>query len=315
MLESGKYDLHHVKGEDMKADIGTKPLAAPRFQQLVSGLGMTEPAKVVAEKLHKLNGTLDERVRVLLTCLVVASLLSTAEAHGNEVPRSKALGDPDWQSLSGIVVITICCWEVFKTISGYFAKGCKIVVAWCSRFQLEQEFVDPGVRVVHHVDDVAVIGPRETVLHYLDQQNETMEVMTAPEGPGAPLSEAPRRRRRGQQQAFEFCSVEILGWPSCLTLDIRPVGQDRYEYRRSCRTLLRWHVSPRVRLFVPDQTRLPVALAQLTGRRRTYVIDVSPDCLEERQRRVHVDNWRVVDGPRAYLGFSWIGCTALEVDF
>ena len=93
------------------------------------------------------------------------------------------------------------------------------------------------------------------------------------------------------------------------------MGQDRYEYRRGSRTLLRWHISPRVRLFAPDQTRLPVALSQLTGRRRTYVIDISPDVPEDRRRRVHVDNWRVADGPRAYLGYSWIGCTTLEVDF
>ena len=48
MLESGRYGLHHIKGESMKADIGTKPLPAPRFQQLTASLGMLEPARAVA---------------------------------------------------------------------------------------------------------------------------------------------------------------------------------------------------------------------------------------------------------------------------
>ena len=315
MLESGKYGLHHIKGESMKADIGTKPLAAPRFQQLVSSLGMTEPTRTTVKGLRILDGALEEKVRVLLTCLVVASLLGHAEAHASDRSSSKALGEQDWQFLVGLVVVTVCCWEVFKAVGHSFGKGCKILFRWCSRLRLEHECVDPGIQVVQHVDDIAVFGPREAVLRHLDQRDETMEVMTAPEGPGAPLSEPLRRRRRGHPTAFEFNSVEILGWPSCLTLDLNPVGQDRYEYRCACRTLLRWHVSARVRLFAPDQTRLPVPLSKLTGRRRTYVIDVSPDSPADRQRRVHVDNWRVVEGPKAYLGFSWIGCTALEVDF
>ena len=99
MLESGKYGLRHVKGESMKADIGTKPLAAPRFQQLVSSLGMTEPAKMTVKGLRRLDGALEEKVRVLLTCLVVASLLSPAEAHANGSLSSKALGEQDWQFL------------------------------------------------------------------------------------------------------------------------------------------------------------------------------------------------------------------------
>ena len=41
-LESGRYSLHHVSGNSMTADIGTKPLAAPRFHQLAAALGLSE---------------------------------------------------------------------------------------------------------------------------------------------------------------------------------------------------------------------------------------------------------------------------------
>ena len=312
-LESGRYSLHHVNGISMKADIGTKPLPAPRFQQLVAALGMSELSATGRKKEKIIDGSLEANVRVLLACLVVASLLDNVEAHRDGNQMVQALGNPDWQFFIFVVVVSVCCWEAFKAGCRNFGIGCKSLVSWCSRIRLEHESLGPEVRVVHHVDDVAVTGPRETVQRYLDQQEEAMEVMTAFEGPGTPLLEQPRRRRRGQ--VFEFNSVEIQGWPPCLTLDLNPVGQDRYEYRRGCRTLLRWHVSPRIRLFTPDQTRLPVALSQLTGRRRTYVIDISPDSPEDRRRKVHVDNWRVADGSRAYLGYSWIGCTALEIDF
>ena len=210
-LESGRYSLHHVNGTSMKADIGTKPLPAARFQQLVAALGMSELSLTDREKAKTIDGSLEVNVRVLLACLVVASLLDRAEAHREGDSVSQMLGNPDWQFLVLLVVVSVCCWEAFKAGCRSLGVGCRSLASWCSRIRLAPESMDPGVHVAHHADDVAVLGPRETVQRYLERQEETMEEMTALEGPGTPLLEQPRRRRRGQQHVFEFNSGEVQG--------------------------------------------------------------------------------------------------------
>ena len=287
MLESGKYSLHHVKGECMKADIGTKPLPAPRFQHLVSSLGMTEPSPMVARKVRQLDFTLEEKVRVLLTCLVVASLISPADAQREliSVPKELELGPiragSGWQFLV-LVVVVICVWEVVKLLVRGFSKGCFWVI---SKFCSVCPRVEPGavaltvpstegtgLHVFHHVDDVMILGPRRQAER---QAEQVMEELTAPEGPGAPLpmTSAARRRRSAQPGVFQFCLHEVVDWRAVLDINLSPVGQDRYEYRQNRpHTVLRWHVSARTRLFVPEGTRLPVELTRFTGRRRTWLI-------------------------------------------
>ncbi|CAE7771672.1 GIP [Symbiodinium pilosum] len=99
-LESGSYTLHHVNGASMKADIGTKPLPGPRFHQLVTALGMAEQPVTRAKRLAVGDGSVEEKIKILLTCLVVASLLEPVEA---QTGSSQGLGDRDWQFLFGYV--------------------------------------------------------------------------------------------------------------------------------------------------------------------------------------------------------------------
>ena len=179
-LESGRYSLHHVSGISMKADIGTKPLPAPRFQQLVAALGMKEPSLTGTEKVRSLDGSLEEKVKILLTCLVVARLLDPVEAHRSENP---ALGDRDWQLLLSLIVVTVCCWEVAKLLGSKLWKGCRGVISrFCQRNALGSDST-AEVRVARYIDDVVVIGPREAVAQF---NRERTEVTTALEGPGAP---------------------------------------------------------------------------------------------------------------------------------
>ena len=313
VLESGKYSLHHVCGSGMKADVGTKPLPAARFQQLVQSLGMSDVTKTLGHRAGY-----DDRIKALLVSLVVASLLQPVDAHremvtGVELTRGSTHGE-SWKQLLGIVVIVVCVWELLKFLGKVCISGCyKVVVKFLgiARCRMELEAVhaaeDTGLHVFHHVDDVMILGPRHRVVE------QAMEVMTAPEGPGTPLptTSASRRRRCVPQSVFQFQDREFVDWPAVLTLALNPVGQDRYEYRESHpHTVLRWHVSTRARLFVPEGTRLPVAVTRFTGRRRTWLIDVTEGA--PHGRVVHCDDWKEGNG-RAALHFSWIGCTELEV--
>ena len=169
---------------------------------------------------------------------------------------------------------------------------------------------DNSFHVFHHVDDVAIIGPRHRVEAQVEQ---VMEELTAPEGPGAPSPKASAltRRTRAIHAEFQFQAQELADWPATLTRDLNPIGQDRYERRPGHpQTVLRWHVTARTRLFVPSGTNLPVTLTRFTGRRRTWLIDVTEGT--PHGRLLHVDNWKNGDG-RAYVHFSWIGCTELEI--
>ena len=130
----------------MKADIGTKPLPAPRFQQLVAALGMSELSVTDRKKEKTIDGSLEANVRVLLACLVVASLLDNVEAHRDENQMVQALGNPDWQFLMLLVVVSVCCWEAFKAGCRSFGIGCKSLVSWCSRIRIEHEPLGPEVR-------------------------------------------------------------------------------------------------------------------------------------------------------------------------
>ena len=316
VLESGKYSLHHVCGSSMKADVGTKPLPAVRFQQLVQSLGMSEVTKNVGHQAG-----CDDRIKALLVSLVVASLLQPVDAHremvtGTELNRGPTQAE-SWKQLLGFVVIVVCVWELLKFLGRVCGSGCyRVIVKFLviARCRMELEAVhaaeDTGLHVFHHVDDVMIIGPRHRVE---SQAEQAMEVLTAPEGPGAPLptASASRRRRSTPQPVFQFRDREFVDWPAVLTLALNPVGQDRYEYRASHpHTVLRWHVSTRARLFVPEGTRLPVAVTRFTGRRRTWLIDVTEGA--PYGRVLHLDDWKGSNG-RAAIHFSWIGCTELEV--
>ena len=69
-------------------------------------------------------------------------------------------------------------------------------------------------------------------------------------------------------------------------------------------------MAARTRLFTPQGSRPPVPLERFSGRRRTWIFDVTPD--SPYGRRCHVDNWESADA-RAYVPYAWIGCTELEV--
>ena len=208
------------------------------------------------------------------------------------------------------MVATICCWEVAKVVGKECCVGCWYLMytLWdfvLSRCQRER------VRVVHYVDDVAVIGPRRLLERHLEDTLRETEVVSAPEGPGPLSPRRTTRRRRGAAREFQFVPAVFDDWPSTLTPNFQLVGQDRYELSLDRRTVIRWHVSPRVRLFVPEGTRPPVALATLTGRRRTYLIEASAG--GTRSRRYHADDWRLGNDPQGYVPFQWVGCTELEV--
>ena len=320
-LESGRYSLHHVSGTSMKADIGTKPLPVTRFQHLVHSLGMADRTLNVANKPELEAGpswagvgdaSFDEKVKALLMSLIVASLLQPARAHRSKNDPGSAgdLGKGDWQFILGLIVVTICCWEALKFLVYSFARGCWSVV---SRLVLRQADRSP-VHVVQYVDDVVIFGTQQAVERRFVDRIEEEEVSTPSERPGAPLlrQEAESQpRRRPRRPAFQFRDENLAGWPTVLNRDFMPAGQDRYEHLPGRRTVLRWHLDSRLRLFSPVNTSSPVAVSRYTGRRRTWVIDISEG--SPNGRKVHTDNWREEPDAQAHLPFIWIGCTELEV--
>ena len=309
-LESGKYSLNHVCGASMTADIGTKPLPAPRFQQLVHSLGMADLSDSRTAK-EPSGSVREEVVKAILVSLVVASLLQPAEGHPGEVSEvPQSLAHTDWQFMLMLVVGTVCCWEVFKVVIRWFSAR----VWWCmhSWWSLMLGKCKRGrVHVVHYVDDVAVIGPRHLLIQHLDDREQEMEEVSASERPGPPSPGRTVRRRRAAPCSFQFVPEIFEDWPTNLALNFQVTGQDRYEMSVDGRTVYRWHASPRVRLFTPEGTRPPVDLARFTGRRRTYLIDATVRGI--RSRRYHADNWRTGSTPQGYIPFSWLGCTELEI--
>ena len=316
-LESGRYSLHHVCGQSMRADLGTKPLPSPRFHQLTALLGMGEPGEI-KQKGNVVDGSLEEKIKTLLVCLMVASLVDTAEGARTS---SSTLSDADWQFLGFLAVVVICGWEILKSLSKVVCRNGRRIVGFCSRVrpwtvsgeapQAATEAEDNSIHVFHHVDDVVIIGPRQRVEA---QAGQVMEESTAPQGPGAPLPTATAltRRPRPSRSEFQFRTREFTDWPAVLSWALSPVGQDRYEYRPGHpRTVLRWHVAARTRMFVPSGTTLPVTLTRFTGRRRTWLIDVTEGA--PYGRVLHLDNWKEDGDARAYVHFSWIGYTEFEV--
>ena len=314
VLESGKYSLHHVCGNSMKADVGTKPLPAVRFQQLVQSLGMSEVARKIEQGGHN-----DEKVRALLVSLIVASLLQPAEGHRDNV-RVEALEDPrhkNWQFVLLVAIMTVLVWEVTKWLIGVCYRRCRFGIAQQREQAAPEPSNSPGVHVVRYVDDVVIIGPRDAVGRTRGEASARLEEMTALEGPGAPTSlpnvhdndDGPRRRSR--KVVFQLNDDEFEGWPSPLSLSISPVGQDRYEHRPQWRTLLRWHLEPRIRLFNPENTRSPLAMTVLTGRRRTWIIDITEG--SPNGRCSHHDSWKESSTRQAVLPYAWIGCTEFEI--
>ena len=237
-LESGLYSLHHVHGTSMKADIGTKALPAPRFHQLVTALGISELAETRQAKL--LDVSVEEKVKILLTCLVVASLLEPVEAHSE---GARDLGDHDWQFIFGLIVVTICCWEVFK---GVCSRVGRCVGFMIERFlqKLIPNAADPsgeeaapegpgtpleaGVHV-QYVDDVAVVAPLQELQQRARRAHGEAERR---------LEGLVRRRRPTGQQFFQFRDADWADWPPVLSIAVQPVGQDRWEYRPAQRTVL-----------------------------------------------------------------------------
>ena len=310
-LESGRYSLHHVCGESMRADIGTKPLPSARFHQLTALLGIGEPN---SEKVKRcsVNGSLEDKLRTLLACLVVASLVDPAEG-AKQAPLT--LNEADWQVLGVLAVVVICCWEVIRFLGLKCFKGC---VRWgsqlkfcCGRRPVEwirmEPEEEPELRLFRYVDDAVAVGTQE---HVRARCEQLAEEQTAPEGPGT--LPALRRRRATTRPQFQAVDQHFEGWETMLTLSTQPVGQDRYEMPPGRpNTVLRWHLSERTRLFVPQGTRLPVALDRFTGKRRTLLIDTSPG--QPRGRVIHSDDWREEFDGRAYVDFPWIGCTELQI--
>ena len=310
-LESGRYSLHHVCGESMRADIGTKPLPSTRFHQLTAllGIGDSESEKI---KGCSVDRSLEDKLRTLLVCLVVASLVDPAEG-AKSAPVT--LNDADWQVLGILAVVVICCWEVVRFLARKCFKGCvrwgSQLMFWCGRRTAERSHMEPEeepeLRLFRYVDDAAAVGTQEQARARWEQ---LAEEQTAPEGPGT--LPARRRRRATTRPPFQAVDQYFEGWETMLTLNIQPVGQDRYEMPPGRpNTVLRWHLSERTRLFVPQGTRLPVALDRFTGKRRTLLIYTSPG--QPRGRMIHSDDWREEFDGRAYVDFPWIGCTELQV--
>ena len=317
VLESGQYSLHHISGDSMKADIGTKPLPVARFQQLTSSLGMADLTKDAAAGEGHRSG-LDEKVKALILSLVVASLLQPASAHRvlENTSAARDLGHTDWQFIVGLIVVTVCCWEVAKVVGSKILRCGWSTVRKCVRcFFGKQPAMEeltalegPGapsagvgantVTLTRHADDVLLVGPREAVLRELRSQEDVSE-------------HRGRRRQVSSVATFRFNSVDFSDWPSRLHLNLAPVGQDRWEFRDGQRSVLRWHLSSRVRLFTPEGTRPPVDMTAFTGRRRTWIINSAEE--GRPQRVLHVDDWLRGTDVRAYVHFPWIGCTELEI--
>ena len=120
-LESGRYSLHHVCGDSMRADLGTKPLPSTRFHQLATLLGLGEPGEA-AQKGNVVDGSLEERIKALLVCLMVASLVAPTEGTRHS---TQTLSEADWKFLGVLAVLVVCGWELLKLVGRWVYRNSK----------------------------------------------------------------------------------------------------------------------------------------------------------------------------------------------
>ena len=95
LIQQGVWSLHHVSGEDMIADVGTKPLASPRLKKLKKDMGMVEVGREdeedraenqeeEKEKNDHQGKEIPEEVKKILKIIGMAIQIRGAKAQGRE---------------------------------------------------------------------------------------------------------------------------------------------------------------------------------------------------------------------------------------
>ena len=94
LIQKGIWSLNHVPGEQMIADLGTKPLSSPRMKKLTEDLGMIEVEEEESIEEKKRGGEecgketkkmeVTEEVKKMLRLVVVAVQLRGARGHRHE---------------------------------------------------------------------------------------------------------------------------------------------------------------------------------------------------------------------------------------
>ena len=151
---------------------------------------------------------------------------------------------------------------------------------------------------------------REEVLEGVRRREEEMRRLDMP--PSPPLVVCPAFGPPAIQPPLRYLQLNCTEW-GALTSALHQVPpadirRDFYQLDLTRGTLIRWHASGRVRLFTPENSRLPqpLNLQCLTGRRRTLVTELA-------NRYLLDDNWRRDQAQRT-LAAEWKGRTELEVD-
>ena len=151
------WSLQHLAGEDMLADIGTKPLAAGRFLQLVIRLGMHMPGRVShSHQVAAVDTTvipdptltvLDPKVHSLVRALVLLELLESlpgAEARPVGLENSPHL-QLNWVLVYLCVGLGLCVkFRETSLIKTATALGMLAVLAEC-QLQFSQSHVTVAV--------------------------------------------------------------------------------------------------------------------------------------------------------------------------
>ena len=115
LVSQGLWGVHHCPGEEMVADVGTKPLASVRLEFLENKAGMDE-VKIEEERLRedeeeekfeegekeKIGGAEGLRVKEALRLVVLMASMSCGSAQGGEEVEGEF-----WKKLMAVLAIVI----------------------------------------------------------------------------------------------------------------------------------------------------------------------------------------------------------------
>ncbi|CAE7031319.1 RE2 [Symbiodinium sp. CCMP2592] len=305
LLELPNWCAYHVDGKVMLADLGTKALAADRFNMLVDRMRVVRTRSTASTKSLTAG-----QAKKLMMVLCLAAMVEHGEAAEID-PREPF----DYRFVGLCMLAVIAIWEcvkgAFSTMLGYYRGGIR---------RLRSE-VDPRL-------DYRRSGLRrtqeETSLSRSsdpDSGTEDRQEVTSPVISQAAASSTLRNRSRvtGERRpptppiptvTMQAPEPRIVTRPAETAYSFPdPSGKrDRWEWDEANGVVIRWHAAARMQLFVPGQTAGGPIQSQLTGERQTFAKFANGET------RVVADNYKELHKPAQTLADrEWRGRTELRL--